>query len=282
MGKRITFRAESGERLTTALTARVPGLSRSGASRLVAGKNARVDGVRVSSDVRLAGGEKVDAFVPDSLVQAAPSVRVVYADDDVVVADKPAGVESERALPALLAGRYGELYPVHRLDTNTTGLIVLARNEGAKSELERAFRAREIKKVYVATVVGRLPAESGVMHGWLVKDEKRGVVKAYDAPVAGGLEAVTEYVRLSYVDGLTEVELHPLTGRTHQLRVQLAHLGCPILGDGKYGDFAENRRRGVTRQRLRAVGLTLGNMGGPLAGLSGKTFHTELTNEGQE
>ncbi len=202
-------------------------------------------------------------------------MTVIYSDDNVVIADKPAHTDSVKDLPRMLGADYGTLYPVHRLDVNTTGIVVLARGTKTKAELERAFRERAVKKKYIATVIGTPNPRRGTMRNWLVKDGEKGLVKCYDRPQTGALEAVTDYEVLRSCDGLSEVALYPETGRTHQLRVQLARKGTPILGDGKYGNFAENRRRGVKIQMLRAVSLKFVALGGIVNYLSGREFEVE-------
>lgn len=267
------FVCECDGMLSDALTRRYPWLSAGKVRLLVSGKNVRLRGVRVSSDVRVCRGDEAEVFLPSSF--APPETDVIYSDDNIVVADKPAHTDSVRALPALLRPSFGELYPAHRLDTNTTGIIVLARSPRALHALEKAFRARTVKKKYEAVVVGALPSPSGTLRCYLIKDDKRGLVRAADAPSRGAVEAVTDYEVTDVGDGLSYVALYPHTGRTHQLRVQLAHAGCPILGDGKYGDFAENRRRGESVQRLRATGIKFLSVPAPLEYLAGREFEVK-------
>ncbi len=254
-------------RLSEIVLAECPWISGRKLKELLSARELRLNGKRTAEDLTAEAGDLIEAYLPDP-----PEIRAVYSDDNIVVADKPAHVDSVAALPKALSARFGELYPVHRLDTNTTGVVVLARNEGAKASLERAFKRHEVIKQYVATVTKAPSPRRGTLRGWLVKDSASGRVRVYDAPVKGGVEAVTEYETAEGDDGLYVVKLRPLTGRTHQLRAQLAHIGCPILGDGKYGDFAENKKRGVKQQRLRAVSITFTSIGGELGYLRGKTF----------
>lgn len=267
---RYELTAKSAGPLSDLLAAKFPHLGKGKLTRLISGKNVKVGGKRVAADVAVKAGESVEVFLPAAF--EAAEIEVVYADENVVIADKPAHVDSVRALPELLAARYGTLYPVHRLDTNTTGLVVLARGHKTRVELEKAFREHRVRKKYVATVLGCPKPPAGTLRGWLVKDADRGIVRVCDAPTAQSVEAVTEYAVVSSSGGMSEVELYPLTGRTHQLRAQLAHIGCPILGDGKYGDFDQNRRRGVKVQQLRAVSIKFVSLGGTVNYLSGREF----------
>ena len=255
--------------LTAAINAKYPSVGKRRLLALVKDRQVRVNGVRVGENVRVSVGDFVQAFLPDV---GTPDVRVIYSDVNIVVADKPAHIETA-ALPVVLAENYGSLYPVHRLDVNTTGVVVLARNEKLKAVLEKAFREKRVKKKYAATVCGTPEKKEGTLVGWLVKDEKRGIVRIYDSPACGGVRCETGYKVLSR-DGETSVlELYPKTGRTHQLRAQLAHAGCPVLGDGKYGDFKMNRKYSATRQLLRAVSVSFRGMTGELEYLGDKEFN---------
>lgn len=239
---------------------------------LISDKNVKVNGVRTRDDLPLKPNDIVDVFVPESIMPDI-TVKVVYQDDNIVVVDKPPKVDSVTALPKLLKNEYGELFPAHRLDTNTTGLVILAKNAVALDALTQAFRQKQISKEYRATVVGKMPNDSGRLIGWLSKDETKGLVCVYDAKVNNGKEAVTDYKVISYDGELTELALFPKTGRTHQLRVQLAHIGRPILGDGKYGDFNANKRYNKSIQQLRAVRIKFDSMTGCLKYLNDKEIY---------
>lgn len=256
--------------LSDLLAEKLSFLGRRALASLIKDRQVKVNGSRVGGDVPLSEGDGVEVYTSS----ASPEVKVIYADDSVVIADKPSHIDT-MSLPSVLAAGYGELYPVHRLDVNTTGLVALARTPEAKAEMEREFKARTVKKKYKATVVGAPTKPRGVMKHWLVKDAKTGRVKAYDRPVRGGLESEAAYELLESDGELSKLMLYPSTGRTHQLRVQLAATGMPILGDGKYGDFAANKKYKAGEQRLRAVSLTFTAAAGAISHLRGKEFRTE-------
>ena len=173
------------------------------------------------------------------------ALRIVMSDDDLVVVDKPSGMPSVPArtpldppdVVAVLAGRFGPLEAAHRLDRDTSGLLVLARSREARSGLSRAFEEGLVEKRYLAVVHGMPPERAGEIHLPLADDVASPPRKRVD-PIMGR-RAVTRWRALdaSAWDGdpLTLVELEPLTGRSHQLRVHLAWLGCPIVGDRLYG-----------------------------------------------
>ncbi len=263
---KISFVQEKNESLQAALLSRFAELGKNRVRALIKRREVKINGVRTGENVLLKKGDTVEGYVPDALFPKI-DVRVIYSDDNLVVADKPSGVDSVGALPRILYSRFGTLYPVHRLDTNTTGVIMLARNEDILKDFIVAFKNKKIKKVYEAVVTGALPAKKGVISSRLVRDES-GLVKT---SVRGAI-AETDYELVS-TDGETSVvRLYPKTGRTHQLRVQLASIGCPIVGDGKYGSFEKNKACGCKKQLLRAVSLTIEADNGALARYKGMSF----------
>ncbi len=263
-----------GERLDAAL-ARLFGLSRTKAADLAAGGRVRVDGATAGKSDRVRAGAWLEVELPAPAApitvraEPVPGMRVVYDDEDIVVVDKPAGVAAHSSpgwtgptvIGALAAGGYRistsgaaeRQGVVHRLDVGTSGLMVVAKSERAYSALKQAFRGRQVDKRYHALVQGH-------------PDPLRGTVDApidrhptHDykwAVVAGGKPSITHYDTLEAYRAASLLEISLETGRTHQIRVHMAALRHPCVGDLTYGaDPTLAQRLGLTRQWLHAVRL---------------------------
>ena len=205
-------------------------------------------------------------------VKYLPAFRAgsaIYEDEDLLVVDKNPGTEVETDLLSELSAIRSPLFPVHRLDANTMGLVVLAGTEAAEADLLDAFARHETGKVYEAILVGAPKAPTGTLVHYGLKDETRAYMRLVDKDTPGALKMELSYRIVETREGLSKAEIRLLTGRTHQIRVQMAALGCPVLGDDKYGDREANRRYRQKRQLLLAKRLTV----------AGKTFEStrELT-----
>ena len=232
---------------------------------LLKNRDVRVNGVRVAGDVPLVPGDTVRYYMtPAQEARSAFCER--YADANVIVVDKQRGVNSEAVFAALC--ERGETYFIHRLDRNTAGLLVFAKNAEAEGELLSAFRDRRVEKIYLARVVGCPKEKHAVCTAYLKKEAAASRVRVSSKPV--GEKIITEYEVVERGEtSLLRVTLH--TGKTHQIRAHLAFLGCPIVGDEKYGDDAYNRAHNAVRQKLVAKRLTL-HCAGALAYLDGRSF----------
>ena len=205
-------------------------------------------------------------------VKYLPAFRAgsaIYEDEDLLVVDKNPGTEVETDLLSELSAIRSPLFPVHRLDANTMGLVVLAGTEAAEADLLDAFARHETGKVYEAILVGAPKAPTGTLVHYGLKDETRANMRLVDKDTPGALKMELSYRIVETREGLSKAEIRLLTGRTHQIRVQMAALGCPVLGDDKYGDREANRRYRQKRQLLLSKRLTV----------AGKTFEStrELT-----
>lgn len=186
------------------------------------------------------------------------AARVLYRDSDLLVIDKPAGLpvhggpkakaSIEDLLDALRFGLREAPRPAHRLDQDTSGCLVLGRHEKAMKKLGRLFSGRDVGKTYWAILAGEPPEESGVIDRALRKHNERSGWRMVIDPA--GQSAQTEFQRRGRGDGISWVEFRPLTGRTHQIRVHAAHLGCPVLGDPVYAGKAPMQPMMLHARRL--------------------------------
>ena len=280
MEKTIELRVgEGGQRLDKYVAQMVQDLSRSRVQKLIEEGLITVNGGMAKPSYRLEGGDMVAVRIPPpEPLEVRPEsipLDIAYEDEDIVVVNKPAGmvvhpayghrtgtlVNAVLAYCPDLAGAEGDLRPgiVHRLDKDTSGLIIVARNDSARRHLQRQFKHREVKKVYVALLEGRLDPVQGVIEAPIGRDKKR---RKRMAVVEGGREARTEYRVVEYFSGgvghrahpYTLVEAEPETGRTHQVRVHFASIGHPLAGDPVYG-FRKQRLSSLRRQFLHAQTL---------------------------
>lgn len=275
VGDRVVTGAAVSGRFDLAVSA-VAEISRAHAQRLISDGRALVDGRRARASDRLHGGEeiRVELSAPPDPTLHGESIplQIAYEDASMLIVDKPAGLvvhpshgHSTGTLVHALVGRaeergeqlgsiagVGRPGIVHRLDKQTSGLILVAKTDAAQASLMQQFGARSIDKEYLALVRGAPLAPRGRIEAPVGRDPRD---RQRMAVVVGGRDAVTEYETLGSADGHSLLALHPLTGRTHQLRAHLAYLGLPIDGDTRYG--GRMGPGGLERQFLHAARLTL-------------------------
>jgi 23S rRNA pseudouridine1911/1915/1917 synthase len=247
------------------LARKQPDLSRSAIQRLLAGGHIRVDGKSVKPTHHPRAGERVAIQRPQVRPAATPAqemaLDIIYEDADMVVLNKPAGMvvhpaaghREQTLVNALLHHCRGELSGiggvsrpgiVHRLDKETSGCIVAAKNDAAHLHLAAQFAGRQVEKIYLALVCGRMPRQSGEIEAAIARDPAHRQRMAVRSPA--GREARTGYRVLERWSGATLVEAEPHTGRTHQIRVHLRHVGRPVAGDPVYGRRATARLKEAT------------------------------------
>ena len=246
---------ESAERLDKFLVSRLPEFSRARLQGLIADGFVLVDGepAKKSGQMLEAGAAveiRIPPPVPSGLIPENIPLDIIFENNDLLVVDKPAGMvvhpaaghDSGTLVHAVLGydpeieGIGGEERPgvVHRLDKETSGLILLAKNDNAHHWLQDQFRLRQVEKTYLALVDGAPPTPSGRVEAAIGRDPSHRKQMAV-LPPGKGRESVSEYKTLEKFRHHTLLEFHPLTGRTHQIRLHCAFLGCPIVGDKVYG-----------------------------------------------
>ena len=276
---------DAGQRLDKFLTKALPALPTSLLYKSLRTKKIKRNRKRAEGNEILLEGDTLQLFLkeeffPDTeggedLSRVKPDLQVVYEDENILLLNKRPGVtvhEDDEGntntlllhLQAYLFGK-GEYDPrreqsfapalCNRIDRNTGGIVIAAKNAEALREMNEKIRLRRIEKYYLCAVHGAPSPAEATLKAFLVKNEKTKEVKIYDRPVKDGKTIKTRYRTLKVKDGLSLLEVELLTGRTHQIRAHLAHVGHPLLGDGKYGHNKEDRERGYKYQALYSYRL---------------------------
>ena len=263
MKKFIVNKNNDGKKLNNVVLNEFSGLNINTMYKALRKKDIRVNGVKVSTNIIVYEGDEITVFIQDDLLYNNPIKLndIVYEDDNIIVVDKPAELEitgTKQSLTEHLINLFGyEVFPCHRLDRNTSGLVIFAKDIETREILFEKFKAHEIEKHYLCVVYG-IPANShAILEAYLFKDNKNARVYIKDSYEKGYQKIKTEYKIIS-VDKekntcILDVTLH--TGKTHQIRAHLAHIGHPILGDGKYGKNEINKKFGLKYQKLYSYSL---------------------------
>lgn len=299
---------DAGRRLDRFVGKAVPLLPEALLQKYIRLKRIKVNGKGARRDDRLREGDVLQLYINDAFFEtpseenaylkvSTPKLTIVYEDENILLADKKPGVlchsDGQWSYDTLIANIQAYLYAkgdwrpreenafapalCNRIDRNTGGIVIAAKNAEALRILNEKIKNREIDKYYLCAVRGCPEPKAGICHDWLFKDAKKNQVFIRQSPCPGAKEAVTEYRTLQTKNGLSLVECRLLTGRTHQIRAQMAFHGTPLLGDGKYGAERFNKQFGEKGQALYSYRLIFdfSTDAGILNYLRGRSFHVE-------
>lgn len=269
MKELIVDEKNNGKKLNTYLLNTFKGLSLNAIYKALRKKDIRVNDVRINENLTLHTGDNIKVYISDNqfISQAShssekePNIDIVYEDEYICIVNKPAGIEvtGENSLTTSAVKYYkNTISPCHRLDRNTTGLVLFAKNEQALEILLEKFKKHEIEKHYLATVYGIPKKKQATLTAYLFKDAKKSLVYILDTPKKGYEKIVTEYkvVEEDKKNNISVLDVNLHTGKTHQIRAHLAHIGYPIIGDGKYGINEINKKFHCKTQKLTSYSIT--------------------------
>lgn len=227
------------------------GFSFADVNKMLRNKDVRVNGKITKENAQVCFGDSVVFFYSDDMLEK--KFEIVFENKEVYIIYKSAGIETagEKGVENLLKGSIA----VHRLDRNTEGLMVFAKDKDVAERLNLAFKQRKVHKFYMAEVVGYFQTEQRVFKANLVKDKENSLVKVFQNKCKGSVEIATSIKTLKAGEQSSLLEVELLTGKTHQIRAHLAYLGHAIIGDGKYGKNENNKKFQTNRQKLACFKL---------------------------
>ncbi len=279
---------DAGQRVDKFITKAFPELPSSIMYKAIRQKDVKLNRKRCEISTRLCEGDVLEIYIKDELLgtkkenslpdfmRSGSRLSIAYEDDHVLIADKPQGLivhpDDEFQTDTLIARIQRYLYEdgqydptdeqsfapalVNRIDRNTAGLVIAAKDAAALRILNEKMKAREIHKKYLCIVHGVVKKRSDTLTGWLEKNEAQNRVYVENSPTRSTKSISTRYRLLAVSGQLSLLEVELLTGRTHQIRAHLASIGHPLLGDGKYGTNQQNKRYGVNKQALYSYSLS--------------------------
>ena len=234
--------------LITYLSSKYPKVNVNTFYKTLRKKDIKINGKRVNKNVTIHSGDEIKIYLTDDILNGIDinlKIQKIYEDYNIVIINKPKDIEVEgdNSVTSVMEREYEYIKPCHRIDRNTTGLVIFAKNEESLNEIIKMFENFEIEKHYIACCYG-IPKSNATLYAYLFKESKKSIVYISKEPKKGYSKIQTSYSLLMQNKeknlSLLDVVLH--TGKTHQIRAHLAFAGLPILGDGKYGSYEINKK----------------------------------------
>lgn len=254
MQKLIVDKKFDDKKLSDFLYSNFSGLTKNTLYKAFRKRDIRINDIKINGDTIVHFGDNITIYIIDELLFKNIDLEKIYEDENILVVNKPDNIEvvGKDSVTSILEKEYSYISPCHRLDRNTTGLLLFVKNEKALNILLDKFKNKEIEKHYLVKVYGIPKKKYEELTAYLFKDRKKAMVYISDTPKTGYVKIQTSYTVLEKHEkenySILDVDLH--TGKTHQIRAHLAHIGFPIIGDGKYGVNEINKRFGFKSQQL--------------------------------